>query len=501
MRAEPTDTARHPRPRPVVHFTAPAGWINDPHAVAHLNGRYHLFYQHNPEGTEWSPHCHWGHATSSRLVGWTDHGDALSPDDGDIGVWSGAIAVDDDQAVLFYTSIRSANWAEGAISIAVGSADRMCWTKDSRNPVIAGPPPGLDTLAFRDPYLWRDADGWSMIVGTGIRGVGGAIARYTSPNVTDWTLQGLITLAGANPDDQGVYTGDLWECPQLFELDGSSVLMFSVQDQHQDLHDVVYAVGTFDGSTFDVRRWGQFGHGPSPYATTTFTDAAGDRVAISWLRERPDAVVDTFAGAHSLPVRLSLVDDRLVATPHSDVLAMRRTITAPLDEATAPPTAITMTADLVQDAAIRVLDGSSGETLVEVSTACSGTGIVVSAAGAESISVPAVSTRVELSVVIDADIVEICSPQIEGFVGLRLPAAPASVIATAGAGAARRDALSPIARLSRLWPGCSATWNCVPRSCSEVVREPALATRRAVPSSTGTGRHEHPTRSEEAPSS
>ena len=419
---EPRTIAGGTRVRPVVHFTAPFGWINDPHAVAYVDGLYHLFYQHNPEATEWSPRCHWGHATSPRLVGWTDHGVALSPDDTDTGVWSGGIAVDSAGATLVYTSIGDGDWADGAISIASGSADWTTWTRDPRNPVVAGPPAGCDTVAFRDPYVWRDADRWNMVVGTGIRGAGGALALYSAPDVASWTFNGLIDVTGARPADAGVFTGDLWECPQLFELDGSWVLMFSAWDDRHVLHDVVYAVGSFDGRRLDVRRWGQFGHGPSPYATTTFVDATGERVAMSWLRERPDVEVDAFAGAHSLPVHLAVVGDRLVATPHRDVLAIRRIVDTRLDEPLESTTMVTA-AGLGDDiAAVSVLDGATGEPVVRVSMDV-GLDLVVESAGERPIRVPATAGSADVTLVIDADIVEVFAPQIEGMVGLRLPSA------------------------------------------------------------------------------
>ena len=39
--------------RPKIHFSPPANWINDPCGNVYYDGEYHLFYQYNPQGTQW----------------------------------------------------------------------------------------------------------------------------------------------------------------------------------------------------------------------------------------------------------------------------------------------------------------------------------------------------------------------------------------------------------------------------------------------------------------
>ena len=91
--------------RPVFHFTAPYGWINDPNGFCYFKGMYHLFYQYNPHGCEWSK-MYWGHAVSKDLTHWEDLPIALYPDqeydtDEVGGCFSGSAIVRGDRLYVF----------------------------------------------------------------------------------------------------------------------------------------------------------------------------------------------------------------------------------------------------------------------------------------------------------------------------------------------------------------------------------------------------------------
>jgi beta-fructofuranosidase len=305
------------RRRPRLHFTPHRGWLNDPHGVVWADGRYHLFFQHNPAAPRWDPAVSWGHATSADLVEWAEQPVALAPGPGEVGCWSGSVVLSDRGVpTLFYTRIAPGGTALGRVARAVGDPSLGSWRREPSAAVIE--PPDGEVLEFRDPYVWRAAEGWRMIAGARLAGDVGAALQYRSDDLLTWSYDGVLAQRPST-ERAGAWTGSMWECPQLFPLDGAWVLLVSVLHDGT-LHNVAYAVGDYDGRRFTPQVWGEFGHGPAMYATTTFTDRDGRRCAISWLREAgvaPDG--SAWSGALSVPWVLRLDGDLLVADPHPNL--------------------------------------------------------------------------------------------------------------------------------------------------------------------------------------
>ncbi len=283
--------------RPRYHFMPPAHWMNDPNGVIQFAGRYHMFYQHNPDGA-WHANMHWGHAVSDDLVHWEHLPIALAPTAGTYdqgGIWSGSAVDADGVLTLMYTGVMPESQC---LATAIGGG--IEFAKHPGNPVIAAPPDGLAVTGFRDPCLWREDDGWHVLIGSGIREVGGVALHYRSDDLTAWDYLGPLLVG-----DRAV-TGEMWECPDFFALGGGHALLVSVHGT------VLWMLGDYDGRTFTPTADGHCDWGGHWYAAQECRDAAGRHLAWGWIweaRPRETQIASGWAGVMSLPRVLTRRDD------------------------------------------------------------------------------------------------------------------------------------------------------------------------------------------------
>lgn len=314
--------------RPRFHFTAPGGWLNDPNGLAHWDGVYHLFYQYNPLAAA-HHRIHWGHATSRDLVHWRDEPVALVPGtdgpDRD-GCWSGVLVDDGGTPTLVY----SGRHGERELPcVATGSPDLRSWRKDPANPVIAAPP-REDITAFRDHCVWRENGKWRQLVGSGIRGVGGTAFLYESEDLRDWRYVGPLLTgdAGTGTAADLDWTGTMWECVDLFRIDGTDILAFSAWDEGAT-HYPLYWTGRYGGDSFTPDGLHRLDYGQRYfYAPQSTRDALGRRILFGWLQEGrdEDAVAAAgWCGVMSLPRVVTLgADGRLAQAPVPELARLRR---------------------------------------------------------------------------------------------------------------------------------------------------------------------------------
>lgn len=299
--------------------------MNDPHGVVWHEGSYHLFYQYVPDSVTWSSDCHWGHAVSPDLVHWRTLPPALTPGPDERGCWSGAAVVTDEGAIdIFYTRVQEGDLGHGVVARARPDSDGLHWAADPSTPIVPAPAE-LGAHSFRDPCIFRFEDHWVMVVGAGFRDGRGGLVHFVSDDLMSWTYTGLAA-ARASTETEPAWSGSIWECPQLFEVDGTWVLVVSVWDDHT-LYHVAAATGSYDGQTFVPGRWQQLTFGSSAYAMTSFVDRDGRRCVMSWLREAPnfDPGSAVRAGAQSLAYMLNVDSSgRVRLSLHPDLELLRQ---------------------------------------------------------------------------------------------------------------------------------------------------------------------------------
>ena len=295
------------------HLMAPVGWLNDPNGLSYFGDRYHVFFQYSPFAVNGGMKL-WGHYTSKDLVQYKYEGAPFLPDetyDKD-GVFSGSAIVWKDKMYLFYTGnveeegdhdyIHS---GRGANVIRVISEDgehfsaKQCILTNADYPAEC-------TNQVRDPKLFQMADGtFRMVLGAWLQDDKGAVLLYSSTDLEHFTFEQLYTTEKA--------FGYMWECPDIFVLDGHRILAVCPQgipseaEQYQNIYQSGYFIeteetrtvnasfkGTEETRTVDASFKGtketrnvnpsfiEWDMGFDFYAPQTFVTPAGRRILIGW---------------------------------------------------------------------------------------------------------------------------------------------------------------------------------------------------------------------------
>jgi sucrose-6-phosphate hydrolase SacC (GH32 family) len=242
------------RHRPQYHVSPPAHWMNEPHAPIYFDGQYHLFYQHNPHGPFFHQ-IHWGHWVSQDLVHWRDLPVALAPEKDQLapdGIWSGSASYDaDGLPVLFFTAGNDSASPNQSVALARstytldGNPDLVHWVKHPEPLIVQKK--GMGAFGdFRDPFVWKDDDGWYALVGSGIEG--GAALAFASQDMLNWTYKGPFFKADIQ---KFPYLGPIWELPVLLPLGSDKqgvnkhLLLVSPVGKGADV-EVFYWIGQLD---------------------------------------------------------------------------------------------------------------------------------------------------------------------------------------------------------------------------------------------------------------
>jgi beta-fructofuranosidase len=395
------------RLRPEWHFTPVEGWMNDPHGIFFDGDLYHLFFQYVEDSLKWEPTIAWGHATSPDLLNWKQTTNAITPLEHEAGCWSGCVAFKDGVPYMFYTSPAIEEWNNGSVVVTAPNKDLSRWNRLDQNPIITIPRE-LDVKDFRDPQIRKHGDKWRMLMAAGLNSGHGAIVEYESSDLLTWDLRGILANSETEVKEP-TPSSTVWECPQLFQIDGQWVLLISAMDANGHIG-VRYALGNYEEDRFIPTFWGDFSKSDLLYATSIFYDASNQLTAISWFKEIDDVAPagSTWTSAQSLPAHLCIRDNKLMVTPIAAVQFQK------LDRPTEVEVATAWAVELESKSWTLHINAEQSWSISLTSGV-----LKIQTEGLREFQVEESSN---FKIVVDADLLEIYTNRSDGLIATRVPA-------------------------------------------------------------------------------
>ena len=275
--------------RQQFHLQPPVGWLNDPNGLCVYGGQYHAFFQYSPFDVNGGVK-HWGHAVSTDLLHWQPLPVMLCPDEpfDCHGVYSGSALVEGTEMYLYYTGNvkhpgnfdyiregRSHNVCLGISRDGRTLADKQCLLHNCDYPA------GL-TCHVRDPKVFAYKGKYYMVLGARTVEDKGEVLVLESTDKLHWAH--INTLTTPEP------FGYMWECPDLFCIDGQWYLVVSPQGiPCRNVYGCGYFAvqGDWRGA-YTLGRFHEMDAGFDYYAPQSFADGAGRRIQMGWMG-MPDA--------------------------------------------------------------------------------------------------------------------------------------------------------------------------------------------------------------------
>ena len=313
--------------REAYHFSPWKNWVNDPNGLCWFQGYYHMFYQFNPHGQEWS-NMYWGHTASRDLVHWIHLPIALSPQEEILerpdeikgGAFSGCAVVAGDEAV-FYLTRHKGPLQDGRDTVEqqwmMKSRDMIHFTGEKC--VIANPPKGA-SFDFRDPKVIRVGEKWYMVLGSAMDGKS-AILLYESKDMEHWEYAHPLLLE----DREKIRC---FECPDFMELDGKYAAIgawMEHRDEGGRYQMSRYYTGDLHDGRFEIVNDGWFDFGSNCYAMQSF-EHQGRRISIGWISDfygEHQEMENGVCGSMTIPREMHIRDNRLYLTPVKEMEALK----------------------------------------------------------------------------------------------------------------------------------------------------------------------------------
>jgi len=311
--------------RPIYHFTGTECWINDPNGPIYHEGKYHLFYQFDPQvpdgrgGWRRSARC-WGHAVSDDLVHWVDWPVAVWPDTPyDCGgVYSGNTFSHDGKIHGLYTGNVSGRGGPRYGMLTWSDDGGVTWKK--KMVMDHNQRPNDQSPVHHDGYVWKDGETWFQLIGgsTGGRNAQGAAWLWSSGDLERWKLERNIA--------PSVKRGKFWELPYLIELGGKHVLLAGAGNP--------YWVGAYDKQTMlftpDDPKPQSIDNGTYYSFNVNMVDDKGPggarrQLMHGWVTgpPSPTKTVPWWQGAHSIPRLITCNGKSVAQQPVPEIETLR----------------------------------------------------------------------------------------------------------------------------------------------------------------------------------
>ena len=319
--------------RPAYHFCVPedVGRPGDPNGAFYHNGRYHLMFLYNSAGKGF---C-WGHVSSTDMLHWRYHPDAIGPGNGDEGCFSGGAFVDDDgSAILSYWML----WGDKGIGLAKSTDNNFNkWEKFGSNPVIKSTEWGITEMkdasgkdihiGSADPSnIWKKDGRYYMLTGNLLvlnkygreddspaDEQGDRLYLFESENLNDWNYlhrfyESKREWTDASEDNMCPSFLPLPSSPDGGEPSNKHLLLFISHNKGCQ-----YYIGDYSNDRFYPDLFGRMSWKDNAYfAPESLIDDKGRHIMWSWVFEdRPDSLKDYFGwtGTFGLPRSLWLGSD------------------------------------------------------------------------------------------------------------------------------------------------------------------------------------------------
>lgn len=320
------------------HLMPPTGYMNDPNGLCQKDGIYHIYFQYSPFNSGWGEKL-WGHYTTQDMITFKEMNPFLYGDNhyDRNGAYSGSAFVEEDTIHYFYTGnvkltdkeYDYINEGREQNTIHITSKDGIHTSKKELLLDNHDYPSDM-SKHVRDPKIFKKGNYYYMVLGARTKDNKGCILLYRSDDLHHFTYYNRIT----TKEDFGY----MWECPDLFELDGKLILITCPQGVPQDGYHYanIYQTGyfiidyDFERNTYELSSFEELDYGFDIYAPQSFMDQKGRRILYAWMGI-PDApyhnqpTVDyEWQHALTMPKVLSLKKNKIIQTPIEEMKQLRK---------------------------------------------------------------------------------------------------------------------------------------------------------------------------------